>query len=151
MNDDLTPYRTEREKDDLTVLLIVVFLVVGGLVRFTTGYITAALFAGLAAGRAVLLIADQVAMRRGAEVVTTAEASKREAHERASRSMWSVYVQAALSYGSFIIVLNLLAMQERHLAALPFVLVAAPLFGGVIGIFLALKARWDVGRMGSAK
>jgi hypothetical protein len=147
MSEDPTPYRTEREKDDLSVLVIVVFGVVGGLVRLSTGYTTASMFVGMAAGYAALLIADQIAMRRGAELVTHAEASKREARERARRPIWSVCLQTGLSVGSAIIIFNLLTTTRSEFVRLPYVLLAAPLLGGAWGMFIALKARWQVSRM----
>lgn len=148
MSEDLTPYRTERDKDDLSVLIIVVFGVVGGLVRLSTGYTTASMFVGLAAGYAALQIANQIAKRRGVELVTHAEAAKREARERARRPIWSVCLQTGLSVGSAIIIFNLLTMSSRsEFSRLPYVLLAAPLLGGAWGLFIALKARWQVSRM----
>jgi hypothetical protein len=150
MTGDETPYRTERESDDLAVVMTIAFAIAGGLVRLTTGYALAAALAGMAVAYAVQLVANQIAMRRGAELVSPAEGAKRKVVERAAIPMWTLCLKAAINYGTIIIVLNLLTMQESDLWKIPFLVVASPLFGAGCGLFLALRARWQVGRMASS-
>jgi hypothetical protein len=148
MSEHPTPYRTERESDNLAVAMIVTFGIVGGLARFSTEHALVAVLAGVAGAYVTSLVADQFALRSGAELITQAEAAKRQAMERARRPIWSVCLQSALHVSSTLILLNLLTMRESDFAALPFVILASLLLGAIMGVGLALHARWQLRRMG---
>ena len=150
MSYDVSPYWTERENDELAVGMTVALGVAGGLVKLSTGHAFAAVLTGVAAAYVVLQVANQLAMRRGVELLTDAEAAKRKAVERAAIPIWSLSLRVAGYYGSAIILLNLLSWQPSDFRFFPlvFVIVASPLLGAVVGVVIALHARWRVRRMG---
>jgi hypothetical protein len=148
----VSPYRTERENNDLAVTMTLALGVVGGLVKLSTGYAFASALSGMAAAYVVLQVSNQLAMRRGAELLTEAEAAKRQAIERAAMPIWSLCLRLAVHNGNALIILNMLAWQPSDFRFGPFVFVilASPLLGAVVGLSLGLRARWRVRQMARA-